>query len=315
MKTLLSKVILFVFVVLFILSSALSIYAVPSDQDSYVPENNLLPASEASNYSNVSIITPDNVTISASKYYGSSTPETYPNASTYDATLVKSSSYYYNCHSFTWYFGGTTTGLTNAKAFWLNSSAVDKFARHDCYYQVGLNDNTTCDQLVLASNRALLQVGDIVVYRNGDASSSIDQYSHSAVIVSISSSGVYVNSKWGVYGVYRHKAEKCPYATTGNMDPSGGTTASYSKVYVFRPTHNHVDNSIVPVVSGTNAYTLPAFVSINESSHKAVCYCGRGYDLENHTLVQIGTYKYKCSKCGYIYDSSIGVNSSDEETR
>lgn len=60
----------------------------------------------------------------------------------------------------------------------------------------------------------------------------------------------------------------------------------------------------------STTYMLPAFVSINDSSHKAVCDCGRGYDVESHNFTQITTYRYECDDCGHIYDSSIGVNSS-----
>lgn len=273
------------------------------------PENNAVPLSESSNYSDVTIVTPANISISAKKYFGSNTPSAYTNASTYDATLLRSSSYSYNCHGFAWYLGGTTSGLTDAKAFWIDSGAIDEYTDHSsCYRMVDLSDSTTCDQLVQASNRSLLRVGDIILYKNGDSATSNSLYSHSAVVTSISSSGVYVNSKWGKHGLYRHKVERCPYATTGYVNGTG-TVGEYAKVVVYRPLHSNANNSILPTVS-SSTYTLPSYVSIDDSTHKAVCSCGRGYTVKAHNFRQITTYRYECEDCSHIYDSSSSINSS-----
>ena len=305
-----------VLVLCLLLFSVLCIGAEAASVAFLVPENNAVPLAQASDYRDVEIITPANRYINAKKYIGSSTPSAYSYASNFtSATLLKSSSHHYNCHGFAWYFSGKTTGITDASAFWMNSYAITQYVGHGCYSYVALASDTTCDQLVQSTTRSKLRVGDIVLYVNGDAMDSTATYSHSAVITSIGSNGIYVNSKWGEFGLYRHKVDDCPYATTGYLDSTGDEYSDYAQVVVYRPLHNNANNSISPTMVNSTTYSLPAFISIDDSSHKTVCNCGRGYDVENHNFTQITTYRYKCDDCGHIYDSSISVNSSIGDRR
>ena len=257
----------------------------------------------------VTITTPGNKTINALKYTGSSNPGNYPNISNYpSASLVYASSNYYNCFGFALYFCGVTTGISNAKAFWIESAAVSTFLTHNCFSVVSATSGgVPCNQLVQYAYRQYLSVGDVVIYHGNGSDSPINM--HGGVITSISPSAITIVSKWGKWAVYSHNVDDCLYATT--FDTSG--TLIYTPVTVYHRTHGVMDNSIIPTQTSATAYTLPSYVTIDMNSHKKMCNCGRSYTVMAHTYVSIGGERYQCVYCGQITDSySPNKNNSNE---
>ncbi|MBR0135927.1 MAG: hypothetical protein IJM18_06975 [Clostridia bacterium] len=268
------------------------------------------PDALSSDYNAVTITVPDNTTVHAYKYTGNSTPVSgHPDAASFGATVVtgSASSYYYNCHGFAWYFCGKTTGITNSKAFWVNSPGVDDIKSTDCYSYVNGVTCVKCNELTQYKYRSKLAVGDIVVYLNDiDDRDSNSKYKHSAVIVSISSTEILVHSKWDEYPVYEHSVPNCPYSLSMNPNSLG----EYCKVTVYRATHFtsgtvYVNNSLVPTLVSASHYSFPKYISYNDSKHKTLCDCGRAYKLQSHNYVHLSGTRYKCSNCGHLYDSGV----------
>lgn len=102
----------------------------------------------------------------------------YPNA-----TLLRSATWKYNCHSYAWY--STSTSNT----WWINYP--DAYMADGSYTQVG--DYPTAS-------------GQKMYY-------PIDGNEHSAIVTTPSSNfySIRVTSKWGAYGLYNHTADHCPY--------------------------------------------------------------------------------------------------------
>lgn len=101
----------------------------------------------------------------------------HPNAS----RLVDPSSRY-NCHAYAWY--------SNTAQYWIKEASP---------YLSDPNYEDLTD-----SSEAI--TGDIVVYYN-----SLNQVTHSAVVVSNSENGIYCISKWGSAGKYRHRIDDVPW--------------------------------------------------------------------------------------------------------
>lgn len=114
--------------------------------------------------------------------------------STYGLSPIRQPTRKYNCHSYAWY----SVSLPNL--WW-----------------IGYPDDYINDPLV---NRISdVRAGDRIVYRKSQA----DKYAHSGIISSVPSSGVatgnniWVTSKWGNWGLYRHTIFNCPLDTYGNL--------------------------------------------------------------------------------------------------
>ena len=95
-----------------------------------------------------------------------------------NATRLRSATKFYNCHSYAWY--STSTG----NHYWMNDPS--KYMSDGSYSPI------------------TPAVGRVVYYKN----------EHSAIISSISGSNVYVTSKWGQLGLYRHLESYGPYHAT-----------------------------------------------------------------------------------------------------
>ncbi|MCQ2495167.1 MAG: hypothetical protein MJ131_01085 [Lachnospiraceae bacterium] len=103
----------------------------------------------------------------------------------------------YNCHSYAW------------------------FSQTNCNYWIA-SFNATGYNLVDLQN---VSIGDKAVFYNtyGNSVTSSSTYSHSAVVDTIihgsatnptNVTNLYVRSKWGPFGVYRHTLSNCPYFYT-----------------------------------------------------------------------------------------------------
>ena len=105
---------------------------------------------------------------------------------------------------------------------------------------------------------------------------------------------VWVQSKWGYYGLYEHRGDQCPYTSL----ISGGT-ATYVKFYRYNISHTH-----------TYSYDV-----LDATYHYASCECGD--IIVEHTFSQQilpsseinnPNYipSYTCTYCGYV-SSGIGI--------
>lgn len=276
-------------------------------------ENETDYSTSQSDFTSVTIRTPDNTVIDALKYVGSDTPaSSHPNESHFSGiTKVKASSYYYNCHGFAWYFCGKTNGITNAKAFIVYSGGVDEYISLDCYTIETHCNNVPCDELTDSQYRSYISPGDVIVYVNDDPGHN-PKYTHSAVVLSVSSSEIRVISKWGEYCVYSHSVVNCPYSAS--RDPSNLNGKCNVKVY--HPSHFssgtvYINNTVIPNAASSSTYEFDRYVGYNMEKHKMLCDCGRAYKLQSHSFVHLAGPRYKCSKCGCIYDSGISPDSLD----
>lgn len=179
------------------------------------------PLTEDSNYASYTLTLPGGKTISALRYTGTSLPGTHPNASNYPAAVrIGASSYHFNCHSYAWYLHGDVSSHSPQLCF--NTS--QKF-----------RSSPTCATRVYSP-----RVGDIVLYVNeyNEVASDI----HSAIITSTSAgtshSQITVKSKWGVYGIYSHKLNDCPYYDDINSDH----LVFQTEIRYYRLSHNYIQS-------------------------------------------------------------------------
>lgn len=104
--------------------------------------------------------------------------ETYPHAERLrDATSM------YNCHSYAWYNQSTSNTI------WIDQPEQQKFWTDGSYCCVASSRNTVSSSAAYFSK---------IRYVNDD---------HSAIKTTQND----VASKWGPYGLYRHKPDDCPY--------------------------------------------------------------------------------------------------------
>lgn len=104
---------------------------------------------------------------------------------------------------------------------------------------------------------------------------------------------VWVQSKWGYYGLYEHRGDQCPYTSLVN-----GGEATYVKFYRYNISHTH-----------NYSYEV-----LDSTYHYASCDCGD--IIVEHTFTQQmlslcdesnPNYipSYICTYCGY--ESGIGI--------
>ena len=184
-----------------ILSNNLQTYSQSANiQDVYIKSINQIinsnPGASTLNYTIVtSIKTPNDTTVDAItdvpwSYHGISYDDavlvqqaylsTYP-----DSVVVSGISKDYNCHSYAWY---SQNHLTND--IWVRSPSA--YMTDGSY-----------------SSHTTIAVGDKVYWNNG---------SHSGIVSGLgggTTNSVYVTSKWGPYGLFRHRISDCPY--TGSV--------------------------------------------------------------------------------------------------
>ena len=106
------------------------------------------------------------------------------------ATLLRSATSNYNCHSYAWY----STSANNM--YWMS------------YATAYMTDGSYSQRAKWGS----IYAGDKVYYDVGDDSHSGIVYNNS----SLNSNNVWVTSKWGAGGLVRHKLADCPYLVGSN---------------------------------------------------------------------------------------------------
>lgn len=228
------------------------------------------------------LVLPSRKTIPALKYIGSRTPPRYPNDSDYSAILKKSSSYRYNCHAFSWYFGGDVSGIANSDL--LQIPDPKRFYKYGyspyCVTEVGTP-----------------RKGDIVIYIPCSCQSEAHSQKkpvHSATILSVSGSThnkIIVRSKWGIFGEYQHAISECPYYLS--ILPHGDSSCSPGRIEYYRPSHQ-----------------FSSYKPLNTGFHNVICYCcGVISHKEPHSFIYSAGI-YRCSKCGF---KQVSPSSYEEE--
>ncbi len=214
-------------------------------------------------------------------------------------------SWYYNCHSYAWFYGGNMSGVTDY--IWINSP----FAYHSsnsCVTLVNPSGSVSYSELCNVD----IRVDDIIVYYHYNSSSNVTE-SHSAIVRSVGSSvdSIIVESKWGYFETYQHKIPDCLYYSYGDINGN----AAFSEFYVYRPAHSY-DQTIFPSETSADVYSDYSeflYKSCGASGHKQICgACGRGYTstVLAHNMQKISQTVYKCTQCPYREITNISINSS-----
>ena len=144
-----------------------------------------------------------------------------------------------------------------------------------------------------------VQVRDRIVYYNSN-----NEIVHSGVVRGTTgqtpngvcgySNTVWVQSKWGYYGLYEHRGDQCPYTSLIN-----GGTATYVKFYRYNVSHTH-------------SYSYDV---LDSSYHYASCECGDvivEHTFELQSIFPLSNEydpnyipSYVCTYCGYV--SRLGL--------
>jgi hypothetical protein len=196
-------------------------------------------------------------------------------------------------------FFTTDIRITNASRKYNNFSYA--------FYKQNTNNNYYIDDpyLYLSDGSYIeisysnLQPRDRIVYYNSN-----NEIVHSGVVRGTTgqtpngvcgyANTVWVQSKWGYYGLYEHRGDQCPYTNL----VSGGTAVSV-KFYRYNINHSH-------------RYT---YTALDSNYHYASCECGdiiveHTYEQQQIFPLQTNEYEtnyisnYVCTYCGYT--SSTG---------
>lgn len=204
-----------------------------------------------------------------------------------NAVLRYSPNSYYNCHSYAWY------QTSNSNPYWIID--VDTYVK-------GVHKKVHTD--------TTSEVGDIVVYHN-----SSGEKTHSAIIVSISSSGVITcESKWGMCGVYRHAINDVPELYyEGYTEPKYKIYKTYKSHYyslkdVSSTAHTQICNFCSYTITSAHTYLTSSY---NSSTHTRVCKVCDHTITESHTPNSAGTL---CTGCSFTGPFSSIIQKLPEDT-
>jgi len=171
------------------------------------------------------------------------------------------------------------------------------------FYSQNIDENEYCiDDAYLYINDgsyievpySQVQVRDRIVYFDED-----DNIVHSGVVRGTTgqtpngvcgySNTVWVQSKWGYYGLYEHRGDQCLYTSLIN-----GGTATYVKFYRYNMSHTH-------------SYSYDVFDS---KYHYSSCECGEvivEHTFELQSIFPLSNEydpnyipSYVCTYCGYV---------------
>ena len=192
------------------------------------------------------------------------------------AVYVSPESYYYNCHSFAWYFDGNINNINSNTNLSFNNPSPFIADYPSCASMI-LDKFVPSEHLDYAS---YIQTGDIILYyaTEFDRYSSLSAITHSAVVTSTNTSLNYVNciSKWGNHAVYTHLALDCNYYHPALLQ------YTETEISVYRPNHTY------------------AFSNPTALRHKCTSYCCGRVKYEPHHFVPYTNTTYICTDCNYI---------------
>lgn len=192
-----------------------------------IQANNAIMSS--SNYRSFNLRLPSGRTIIASRYIGSAAPEEYIGESQFSsARKVANASWYYNCHSYAWYYGGSTAGIRESSMICIDDPK-------------GFYTSRTPPTCARPLSRSTPRAGDIAVYEACRCLPLQTYEIHSAIITNVAGSRdeyekITVRSKWGRHGVYTHKLSDCPYYSASHNCQFSGKT----KIHYYRIVHQWI---------------------------------------------------------------------------
>ena len=155
-------------------------------------------------------------------------------------------------------------------------------------------------------------VGCKIVYLRGSLSW------HSGIVTEINNGNVIVVSKWGGYGLYRHKYDDVPPEykdLDGNFNVHYyiiDTSHSLPTNYVYKNSVYHHKVCSICNTSVQEPHTFTNYTSQSSSSHSKYCSICNTTMYEGHTFYQSGVW-YTCFYCGYKTKNPSGQISSYEE--
>lgn len=178
---------------------------------------------------------------------------TYVTARDYMITIYGQATSAYNCHSYAWYSQSTDNPycIFSAEEY-VNDPHIIKLS---------------------GSQASDVQVGDYICYRG------INSISHSAVVVEISGNTVYVVSKWGANGLFKH-----PIATV--------------------PDSYRCEGMILCDAYRLSAHSFTNYVSRTTSTHTMRC------NTCSKTITEAHSYNVlkKCKVCGYTSSGQTTID-------
>lgn len=192
---------------------------------------------------------------------------------------------YYNCHSFAFYRQYKTQ-----RNYELYGSEVEDYAL-PCYTEVSFSSVIPGDKILYYSQTwgvSYLEHSGIVTKKLGGSSN----YTGGLYGIDL----LYVDSKWGERGLYKHKGHDCIYV--GAQSNYNTVPAAFVKFYRSGHWHNY---------SYIDLYQLE---DCDETFHFKSCSCGGYYEEHNYvpyniyTLTKTGEPQYisayRCSLCDHI---------------
>ena len=215
-----------------------------------------------------------------------------------DDIRLAPASYLYNCHSYAWY-----CQFVNLNNVWMPDPSG--------YYES--NDDDEIPSYIEITNVSLVLPRDRICYFD-----SSDQNIHSGIIVSTSgmttsnnvcgtSNMFIVQSKWGDFGLYEHRGDKCPYTSACSTCSNPATYVKYyrlsfgnhqqhSYTYQTYSSTKHIQTCNCP--TGAADYSPCGSLYLN---HNFVLY--NDFGLDNNLPNYIP--RYICSDCGYIKNGPL----------
>ena len=199
------------------------------------------------------------------------------------ATLLRTASKKYNCHSYAWY------STSSSNHYWMEDPTV--------YMTDGSYDRATC------------QVGNIAYWYIPIGIITGQEPVHSGIVdVHMQSSAVYgARSKWGQLGVFNHRFDDCPYSGTISYWTEAQLFKTRSKGSSIMPRQNLFKNykSIVITACVVLLLSLILFFGyffFNYSVNNSMFNPGVYYIEETNQ-----TYKYEYEMHGTLPNSTQSV--------
>ena len=185
---------------------------------------------------------------------------------------MSSSSSVYNCHSYAFYSQRIETnqyGIPNPSLY-INDGS---------YIEIPYSQVQVRDRIVYFDEDDNIVHSGVVRGTTGQTPNGVCGYSNT----------VWVQSKWGYYGLYEHRGDQCPYTSLIN-----GGTATYVKFYRYNMSHTH-------------SYSYDVFDS---KYHYSSCECGEvivEHTFELQSIFPLSNEydpnyipSYVCTYCGYV---------------
>lgn len=190
---------------------------------------------------------------------------------------ISNASYKYSSHSYTFY-----SQRVDLNHYWIPNPSL--YINDGSYIEVSYTNVQPRDRIVYYNSNNEIVHSGVVRGTTGQTPNGVCGYANT----------VWVQSKWGYYGLYEHRGDQCPYTSL----ISGGT-ATYVKFYRYNISHTH-----------TYSYDV-----LDATYHYESCECGdiiveHTFSQQILPLSEINNPNYipsyTCTYCGYV-SSGIGI--------